>query len=77
MNELLEDPEPDLSVPLQIDFSEEMAADLGGPRKQFLTSMMNECREKMFSRNGDIAERIYYLERRHYYGCGLVIGKYG
>ena len=68
-------PNPDLSVPLQVDFAEELAVDLGGPRKQFLAAIMREIKDKLFDNSGDLREVQFYVERDHYYAAGIYIGK--
>ena len=76
MSELLEEEDIDLSVPLSVDFAEEMATDLGGPRRQFLGMMMREIKNRFFSDDGQLTELLYYKEKKHYYGIGLIIGKF-
>lgn len=76
MTEMLQEEDVDLSVPLCVDFSEEVAVDLGGPRRQFLSMMMREITSRFFSDDGQLLEILYFLEKRHYYGAGLIIGKF-
>jgi hypothetical protein len=48
MDELLANTEQDYSLPLDVTFTGEMAQDHGGPRKEFLTAMMRQIKDKLF-----------------------------
>ena len=46
--EIIRDDLTDFSVPLEVTFAGENAEDFGGPRQEFLGSMMREIRDKLF-----------------------------
>ena len=49
MTELITDPPiQDISYPLEVTFSGKEAADYGGPRKEFLSAVTREIKDKLF-----------------------------
>ena len=49
MEELLSNQHEDLSYPLEVIFAGEVAQDYGGPRREFLGTIMRELRDKLFT----------------------------
>lgn len=81
MDELLRDDNPDFSVPLEITFNGEGAADDGGPRREYLDNMLRLFTEAYFTEAGDKSGYILEkpddvrLRKKHYYAVGLMMGK--
>ena len=71
----------DYSLPLEITFIGECARDLGGPRKEFLSSMLRQIQEKLFvesvTESGTfVLHGNIVAEREMYYlGAGIFFGK--
>lgn len=79
MKEILRDDPPaiDFSVPLEVIFTGEGAQDYGGPRRKFLGMVMRDIRDKLFKEEGEgyvIFEKKEALNRKHFYGAGLIFG---
>lgn len=79
MKEILRDDLTDFSIPLEVTFAGESAQDFGGPRREFLGSMMREIRDKLFIEQENMGHKIQEdeaaLAKGHYFGAGLVFGK--
>ena len=82
MDELLSLNEPvDRSVPLEVTFTGEFARDFGGPRREFLSSMLRLIKEKLCIEQKDdeggyvLEENLTALRSRCYLGAGLIFGK--
>ena len=79
MEEILREDVIDYSLPLEVFFTGEGARDYGGPRREFLGSIMRELRDRLFSEQNDgchLSEDQAALEKRHYFGAGLFFGKF-
>ena len=78
MEEILaESPPPIWNVPLDVTFYGEQAQDFGGPRREFLTLMLHEVRDRLFEDTGngyDLAYSDAHFTRRHYYAAGVITG---
>ena len=80
MSELItEPPIEDVSFPLEVTFSGEEAADYGGPRKEYLTGIVREIRDKLFKEEGDTKQYKLFednnaLANKHYFAAGLIFG---
>ena len=79
MDELLNKPDHDYSLPLDVTFNGEMAEDLGGPRKEFLSSMVRQIKDKLFVKNdpdGTFVLHQYEIaeNRSHYFGARIIFG---
>lgn len=81
MGELLaESPPPVFNIPLETTFYGEKAQDYGGPRKEFLSAMCREIKDRLFKKSDDgegytLAFSDYHFTRQHYYGAGIVTGQ--
>ena len=79
MEEILRDDLTDFSIPLEVTFAGENAQDYGGPRREFLASMMREIRDNLFIEQEKMGHKIQEeeaaLAKSHYFGAGLVFGK--
>ena len=53
MEEVLREDLIDYSLPLEVTFTGESAQDYGGPRRQFLGSIMREIRDRLFLEQND------------------------
>ena len=80
MEEILREGLSDFSLPLEVTFAGENAQDYGGPRREFLGSMMREIRDRLFKEQGAtghiLQETEASLEKNSYYGNGLFFGKF-
>lgn len=80
MEEILREGLSDFSLPLEVTFAGENAQDYGGPRREFLGSMMREIRDRLFKEQGAtghiLQETEASLEKNSYYGAGLFFGKF-
>ena len=78
MDEMLRDDLTDYSLPLEVTFTGESALDLGGPRREFLGAVMRDIRDKLFTEQQEgyvLFEDLAALEKRYYFGAGLIFGK--
>jgi hypothetical protein len=71
----------DLSYPLEVSFIGELAADLGGPRREYLHAVIRDMMDELFEEVdgggfviGEDPSGLYIHERR-YYVAGLLVGK--
>ena len=79
MEEVLREDLIDYSLPLEVTFTGESAQDYGGPRRQFLGSIMREIRDRLFLEQNEellLSEDLAALENQHYFGAGLFFGKF-
>ncbi|XP_044184710.1 uncharacterized protein LOC114947803 [Acropora millepora] len=78
MEEILREGLSDFSLPLEVTFAGENAQDYGGPRREFLGSMMREIRDRLFKEQGAtgyiLQETEASLAKNSYYGAGLFFG---
>ncbi|XP_067027133.1 uncharacterized protein [Acropora muricata] len=77
MEEVLREDLIDYSLPLEVTFTGESAQDYGGPRRQFLGSIMREIRDRLFLEQNEellLSEDLAALENQHYFGAGLFFG---
>ncbi|XP_068689840.1 uncharacterized protein [Montipora foliosa] len=77
MEEVLREDVIDYSLPLEVTFTGESAQDYGGPRRQFLGSIMREIRDRLFLEQNHellLSEDLAALENQHYFGAGLFFG---
>ena len=51
------------------------ACDLGGPRRQFFTSIIREIYHCLFDKDGELLFNDQHLEDCYYYAAGVLIGK--
>lgn len=67
-----------LRFPLEVPFLEELAQDLGGPRREFFEKALIEMKEELFytTSNSEIrlVENIEFLATKMYFYSGLLIG---
>ncbi|XP_062607214.1 uncharacterized protein LOC134269002 [Saccostrea cucullata] len=64
-------------LPLEVTFHGEAAVDLGGPRREFFHSFMEEVKHRLLHVNAGAIEVLLQeeaLARHHYFYAGLVIG---
>lgn len=82
MDELTNGVDQDRSTPLEVTFNGESAEDYGGPRREFLSAMVREIRDRLFRKltDGDVGytltDDVAAYSRNHYFGAGLVFGKF-
>ena len=79
MDELLpSQPLEDISYPLEVTFIGEVAADYGGPHKEFLGCVTRALCDRLFLNVGnkqfELKEDVSSLQENHYYyGAGLLL----
>ena len=80
MDELLQGEVNDYSLPLDVTFTGELAEDMGGPRKEFLTTMMRLIKEKLFRSEGEqtlvLFEDETAAKKSYYLGAGVIFGEF-
>ncbi|XP_013417019.1 uncharacterized protein LOC106178413 [Lingula anatina] len=74
--EILTDSTVNYRLPLEIVYYGEEAVDLGGPRKQFLTSMLHTIKDRLFEDGEDgkvlLVGNPYHQRKNHYLGAGIL-----
>ena len=84
MDEIISEIEScDRSLPLEVTFTGEKARDYGGPRREFISLMLREIKERLFVENNEGGEGGYFLKdiltariSKYYIGAGIIFGKF-
>ncbi len=71
----------DRSFPLEVTFTGENARDYEGPRREFISIMLREIKERLFVENNEGGEGGYFLQdivtartNQYYIGAGVIFG---